>query len=331
MFKKILLSALLLATPALASPVRGPGWVYWRVGNQNDIQTTTAGGIAFEGGGLDVPAVYKWMCAKSGNGDFLVIRASGDAAYDPYIHRLCPGINSVATLKIYNRKGALDPFVFNTILTAEALFIAGGNQANYVRYWQGTPVQSAINILASRNVPIGGTSAGNAILGQYAFSALHNTVTSAQALANCFSKHITLDNGFLTLSPYTEALISDDHFVTRDRMGRLVTFLARIAHHHGGTTPALGIGIDENTAILMEPTGAATIVGSSTAYFLQTPGPAETCAHGAPLTYNNVPVYRVSNTSTFNLATWTGTNGTPYTLTATAGSLTSTQPGGGIY
>src|SRR6266851_7377585 len=65
---------------------------YFRVGNPNDVTTATTAGTALEGGGTDVDAVYQWMCARSGNGDFLVIRATGTDAYNPYIQQLCPNI-----------------------------------------------------------------------------------------------------------------------------------------------------------------------------------------------------------------------------------------------
>ena len=82
------------------------------------------------GGGTDVDAAFQWMCQRSGNGDFLVIRATGTDAYNPYIQQLCPGENSVATLIIPNRAAASDPFVITTIQNAEALWIAGGDQSD---------------------------------------------------------------------------------------------------------------------------------------------------------------------------------------------------------
>ncbi|MEJ0045500.1 MAG: cyanophycinase [Rhodospirillales bacterium] len=309
---------------------KGEGWLYWRRGNTADVQTATQPGVLFEGGGTDVNAAYRWMCAKSGNGDFLVIRASGDADYNPYIQRLCPAENSVATLKIINRRGGLDPAVQAIILQAEALFIAGGNQANYVNFWQNTPVQGAINALAARGVPVGGTSAGNAILAQFAFSALINTIYSKQALADCFDRRITIDNGFLNLSPLLAGIITDDHFAPRHRMGRLVTFLARIVES-GEAHQASGIALNENTAFLMEPDGQGQVVGSGAAYFLRTPGPPEVCAPATPVTYTGIPVFRVAPGGTFDLASWTGPKGTAYTVSATAGVLTSTQKGGKIY
>ena len=51
------------------------------------------------------------------------------------------------------------------------MFIAGGDQANYINFWMGTPVQSALNDAIARGVPIGGTSAGLAVLGEWAYSA----------------------------------------------------------------------------------------------------------------------------------------------------------------
>lgn len=322
-------------TPALlAGPygqvTTGPGWIYTRLGNQNDVQTTTTPGIMFEGGGTDVDAAYQWMCQKANGGDFLVIRTSGNADYNPYIAGLCPGINSVSTLRIYDQ-GASQPFVFNTIMQAEALFIAGGNQADYVRFWQNTPVNQAINALAAKGVPIGGTSAGNAILAQFAYSATHGgSETSSEALANPFNFLITIDDGFLNLSPLLQNAITDDHFVTRDRMGRLITFLARIVQD-GSATQASGIALDEQTAFLMEPNGTGSVVGVSTVYFLRTPGPPQVCRRQTPLTFLNVPVYRISAGGTFDIANWTGTGGTAYVLSAETGVLQSTQPGGGIY
>lgn len=316
---------------AFGHVTRGPGWVYTRLGNQADVQTKTTFGILFEGGGTDVNAAYQWMCGHANGGDFLVIRATGTADYNPYILRLCPGINSVSTLKITKRLGARQPFVQQTILHAEALFIAGGDQADYVRFYQHSPVSAAIDALARRGVPVGGTSAGNAILAQFAFSALSNrTITSSEALNNPFDFRLTLDRDFLFLSPLLADTITDDHFVTRDRMGRLVTFLGRIGHDNFGRRP-YGIALDENTAFLMEANGKGAVVGSSTVYFLSTPGRPEICKPETPLTFKNLAVYRIAKGGTFDIDAWVGTGGAAYSLSAVDGKLTSTQPGGAIY
>src|SRR5215472_12006231 len=118
---------------------------YFRVGNPHDVTTATTPGTVLMGGGTDVDAVFQWMCQRSGNGDFLVIRATGTDAYNPYIQQLCPAENSVATLIIPNAAAANDPFVISTIQQAEAIWIAGGDQSDYINFWQGSPVQTALN------------------------------------------------------------------------------------------------------------------------------------------------------------------------------------------
>ena len=106
---------ILCAIPAFAAKQ----YSYFRVGNQDDVTTSTTPGTVLMGGGTDVDAAFQWMCARSGNGDFLVIRATGTDAYNPYIQQLCPNENSVATLIIPNRDMASDPFVISTIQNAK--------------------------------------------------------------------------------------------------------------------------------------------------------------------------------------------------------------------
>ena len=48
------------------------------------------------GGGEDSDDAFRWMCQRSGGGDFLVVRARGNDDYNPYIQKLCHE-NSAAT------------------------------------------------------------------------------------------------------------------------------------------------------------------------------------------------------------------------------------------
>lgn len=307
----------------------GRGYESYVLGNAGDVNPTTSGGLLLAGGGTDVDAAFRWMIGKSGGGDFVVIRASGTDAYNPYIYNDLGGVDSVQTLIITSRTGASNSNVVNAIRNAEALFIAGGDQANYVNFWKGTPVEDAIQYLAGRNVPIGGTSAGLAIMGEFLFSATNGTVYSDEALANPYNRKVALDRDFLAL-PNMNGVITDSHFVTRDRMGRLATFLARLVKD-GWTSQAKGIGIDEQTAIVVEPDGSATRLGPGAVYFVRTPGQPEVCTSRNALTYRNLSVYKMSGSATFNLATWAGSGGSAYTISAENGVLSSTQAGGAIY
>ena len=303
---------------------------YFRVGNANDVTTTTTAGTVLMGGGTDVDAAFQWMCGRSGNGDFLVIRATGTDAYNPYIQQLCPNENSVATLIIPNRTAASDPFVVATLQNAEAIWIAGGDQSNYINYWTGTPVQAKLNDAIARGVPVGGTSAGMNVLTQFVYSALASQgATSSQSLADPFNKYITLARDFANVNSL-QGVIGDPHFVTRDRMGRDLAFLCRI-YTNGWSTAPRGISVDEKTALLIDSSGSLSVVGTSTAYFLQAPGAPEVCAPKTPLTYANIGVYRINSSGSFNLSRWSGQGGVSYFVSANAGVLSSTQAGGSIY
>ncbi len=270
------------------------------------------------------------MIGRSGGGDFVIIRASGTDAYNPYIYADLGGVDSCETIIIQKRSASYDPFVLEKIAGAEALFIAGGNQWDYVRLWQGTPLEDAIHGVAARGAPVGGTSAGLAILGEFAFSAQQGTIISSQVLKNPYHSHVTLTNDFLHL-PFLGGVITDSHFAARDRMGRLVTFLARIIED-GWAEQARGIGIDEKTALAVDEDGDATVFGQGAVYFLETQGAPEVCQKNTPLTFENVSVYRISgDDGHFDLASWRGHGGTAYSLSAVEGALGSTQPGGGIY
>jgi cyanophycinase len=324
------MAALLFMVCTVIPAFSAKQYSYFRVGNTGDITTTTTPGTVLMGGGTDVDAAFQWMCQRSGNGDFLVIRATGTDAYNPYIQQLCPGENSVATLIIPNRTAASDPFVIATIQNAEALWIAGGDQSNYINYWQGSPVEDALNTLIARGVPIGGTSAGMNVLAEFIYSAqASQAITSSEALANPFSKYITLVRDFVGIS-ILQGIIDDPHFVTRDRMGRDLAFMGRV-YTNGWSSAPRDISIDEKTALLIDGSGNGTVVGSSNVYFLRAPGPPQVCQPGIPLTYQNIAVYRINASGSFNLSTWKGKGGATYTVSANAGVLSSTQSSGSIY
>ena len=113
-------------------------------------------------------------------------------------------------------------------------------------------------------------------------------------------------------------------------MGRDLAFLCRIYNNGWSPTPR-DIDIDEQTALLLDSMGNVTVVGNSTVYFLQAPGAPQVCQPNTPLTYQNISVYRIQAGAKFNVPKWNGTGGTAYTVSANAGVLSSTQPGGGIY
>lgn len=324
------LAALALALVASPAALAGKPYKHYLVGDAGDavLPRPAYPTLVLMGGGPDVDDAFKWMIRKAGGGNFVVLRVTGTDAYNPYIHAM-GGLRSVETLVVPSREAAGDPFVLERVRRAEAVFIAGGDQSDYLRYWKDTPLEAALQDSASRNIPLGGTSAGLAVLGQFIYSGENQSVTSAEALADPYNKNVTLDRDFLSLSPMGR-VITDSHLDTRDRMGRLVSFLGRIVKD-GWAGTARGIGVDVETALLVE-NNQAQRVGLGDVYFLQTVGLPQVCAPKKPLTYENVGVQRLSGAGSFDLLNWAGYGATTnYAISAVQGVLQSKQPGGSAY
>jgi cyanophycinase len=237
-----------------------------RLGNPKDTITSTSAGYLLAGGSTDVDEAMRWFLQKSGGGDIVIIRASGGLGYNEYLYKLFP-VNSVETLLINSREEAMLPETANTLAHAEAIFIAGGDQWNYINYWTNTPVQSALNeAIKNRNVPIGGTSAGLAVLGQFVFDAKMDGISSAEALNDLASPKISISKNFVEID-LLKNTITDSHYSQRTRMARHIAFLANIQNQYG--VKAKGIGVDEKTALALEPNGTAKVFGASAIYFLQ--------------------------------------------------------------
>src|SRR5688572_31120510 len=163
-------SGLWLSVPAAQRTHGAQGYDHF-VGNAGDVSRSTEGLTVLHGGGTDIDEVFVRMGAAAGGGDFVVLRASGTDAYNPYIYELC-GCDSVETIIFKNRQAAFDPFVISRIRNAEALWLAGGDQSNYVTYWKGTPLEADIIALAAWTAPIRGISAGTVIMCEFGYSAM---------------------------------------------------------------------------------------------------------------------------------------------------------------
>jgi cyanophycinase len=319
-----------LALLAAGAPVAAAasGYDYYLDGNAANVSPATTAGLLLAGGATDNDDAMRWFLDRSGGGDIVILDAYGRDDYGPYIYDDLGGVDSVQSFVFKQRSASWDPFVLEALANAEAVFIDGGNQWNYVSLWQDTPVEDAIN-LAALTKPVGGISAGLAVQGEFCYGARLGTIRSDQALKDPFFSHVWLVRDFLRL-PYLGGTITDSHFAARDRMGRLMTFLARIITD-GWATQVRGIGVDESTTVAVDQRGRAQVFGLSTAYFLRTNGAPEVCVKGMPLTFTNVSVYRVSAGDRFDLGTWTGQGGTAYSLSAIEGVLSSTRPNGAIY
>ena len=318
-----------------AAPTRNTThFTYWCLGNcDSDATPTPSGGTILMGGGTDVDDAYKQQIAWSGGGDYLVLRAHGDDAYNPYIYAF-GGAHSVSTLLTKDRAAGDDAFVVDRIDRAEALWFAGGDQWVYLQEWQGTKMQQAIQRAIARGVPIGGTSAGCDVQGNYIYSAAEGSVYSEDALRDPFDKRITLQNhSFVNHLPHglLGSMLTDTHFVTRDRMGRLVAFLARLWEEG---LHATAVGIDEQTAIAIDAKGHGTMLrlagGAGGRAYVVSPGkPAERCEKGEDLRYDDIAVQKLdaAEGDTFDFVSMSGGRASQrYNISARGGALEPDDP-----
>lgn len=314
-----------------AQPVAQAKYKYFRSGNVADVVTEPKPGFALMGGGAHQEQAWKFLCERANRGDFLILRANTDDAYAKQVNeetlKLCP-LNSAATVVFDNRDDSNDPQLIDTIAAAEAIFFAGGDQSNYVRFWQDTPVQDALNKHIAAGKPVGGSSAGLAILGEFSFSSMIDTIHSPEALADPYGNKVTLSREFLSI-PLLANTITDTHFVKRDRLGRLLVFLARILGD-GWSTKVRAIAVDENAAVLLEPNGTATVVGGA-AYFFSASHLPEVCKHRTPLTFTNIVVHLAQPGSSFDVNKWSGEKGESYILSVENGKVSVDSARKGVY
>jgi cyanophycinase len=306
-------------------------WKYFRTGNSADSSAIPRGGIALMGGGSRQDPAFKFLCEHANGGDFLILRADTDDDYakkvNEEIKAVCP-LNSVATIVFSNREDSDDPKIAQMIEQAETIFIAGGDQSNYIRFWQDTPVEDALNRHIAAGKPIGGSSAGLAILGEFSFVSIIDTIHSPEALADPYGNKVTLSRDFLNI-PLLADTITDTHFVKRDRLGRLLVFMARILQD-AWANHIRAIAVDEDAAVLVEPDGSSKIVGGP-AYFLEAASPPEVCRRKTPLQFSDIRAHKSLPGQSFDLKQWKSREGEDYVLSVIDGKVQITGPSHGAY
>jgi len=293
------LAGLLFTAAAPAAEAERDGYSYYTIGDlAKPRPEPVQPGLMLVGGGDWPYDAFRWFVARAGHGRIVILRASGNVeAQNEFFHDV-GGITAAQTLVFSDRRAASDAEVLRIVREADGLFLAGGDQSNYVRFWKGTPLNAAIDAHVRAGKPIGGTSAGLAVLGAYAYGAMDGgSLTTAEALADPAGPAVTLVADFLHM-PYLERVITDSHFDKRERQGRLITFLARLAQEHK-RSDLVGLGIDEYTALCIDGDGEGRVFSGNGGFvwLFRPQRVADVYAAGKPLSFRDVP------------ATGIGTNG----------------------
>jgi cyanophycinase len=272
------------------APVKPRGLVNYVTGDPADAVVRPSGpGLIVMGGGTDVDAAFTWQLQYVGGGDVVVLRTSGADGYNDYLYSDIGGVDSVETMLVTSTELANDPYVAWTIAHAEAVFMAGGDQATYLLAWKDTPVEDAIMSVWARGGVVGGTSAGTAVLGELIYAAYNDSVIEDEALLDPYNQYMTFDRDFLAIAPL-QGVITDSHFTARRRLCRLIGFVARMVADGWGD-PVLGIGVDEQTALVVGPDSVGDVLGVGGVHLLHSAGAPTLCVAGEPLAYANLDLY----------------------------------------
>lgn len=169
-------------------------------------------------------------------------------------------VKNIEVLDISDRSDACKKKNIELIKKCSLIFFTGGDQLRITSLIGGTPVYDALRECLINGIYIVGTSAGASVM---------SDTMIVQGEDDDSPRKCTLK-----MAPGLSLIrnvIIDQHFAQRGRIGRL---LAGIAEN----PEVLGIGIDENTGIIVNQEGRIEVIGEGAVYFVD----------GSNISYTNV-------------------------------------------
>jgi cyanophycinase len=198
--------------------------------------------------------------------------------------------NRIHAPLIRNRDEAMQASHYELISNAAGIFITGGDQYALTQALDRTPTEEAIQEAYGKGAIVGGTSAGATAMGR-------PMIVAGGGSGELRKGIVQLSHG---LAWAGDDLIIDTHFGARGRFPRLA---AVVAEHPA----ALGLGVDENTCLLVDGEGHAMVAGAGVVYFIDashvTLNTAPHARTGEPVSVGSLKVYALSAGQEFNLRT----------------------------
>lgn len=245
------------------------------------------------GGGVDKQGPVLHEVARYVNNGKLVIAtvAAEDSAksFETYKRAFSKlGLPQPAELSIDSRADANDEDRLKVLDEATGVFFTGGDQLRITSQIGDTPIERRLREIYEAGGMIAGTSAGaSAMCGTMLVSGSGNESRRPDSLR---------------LAPglgYIRGVIVDQHFAQRGRMARLIGAVALNPRE-------LGIGIDEDTAIVVEEGKSFFVMGSGAVYVVDASGVtqsniADDLEPGAALSIYDVRLHVLAKGDAFDL------------------------------
>ncbi len=213
------------------------------------------------GGGNKPPQALKEFVALSKGGPILIITSASGVPdeYGPSVVKQMIDAGAAPTvvqwIHIDGPAMANADSVVAKIEASSAIFFTGGIQERLMERMGGTRSEAAISKLYfEKGGVIGGTSAGAAVMSDVMITGneLINKDTT-NIFVSIQAKNVETKKGF----GFLNKVIIDQHFAARKRHNRLISMMLEKPN-------LVGIGIDEDTAILVYPTNKFRVIGKGT-------------------------------------------------------------------
>jgi cyanophycinase len=141
------------------------------------------------------------------------------------------------------------------------VWFGGGDQVLLTKALLGTRVEKAIHARYAAGAVVGGTSAGAAVMSNPMLTGEERHVGGVRPPSDTTSHYMTIARDNVELVPgfgMIDGALVDQHFLRRRRHNRLISAVLE-------TSPHLGVGIDESTALIVHPDGHWSVLGESAA------------------------------------------------------------------
>lgn len=269
-------------------------WIQF-INAQGSVMMVGGGGENY-GSWSDEP--YSWFVEKSENGKIINIDVDEASDWYPnYFISLGANISS-HNLQISSIDEANSFAIYQELLSADGIFIEGGDQWDYISTWKNTYVQTAIQYVYDNGGAIGGTSAGLAVLGEIVFDAQFGSLTSDQAAYNPYHNRVSITDDFLNILP---GIFTDSHFNDRGRLIRLTTMLAR--RNQDNNENLLGIGVEYKTAFCIDENMVGKVYGKIVTLIHESDSSEIHCIANEPPQFTNIVFNQLLNGAQYNLST----------------------------